>query len=373
MNDDAPHSSGSSGSRHALFAGGGSGGHVFPGLAVGEELVARGWRVSWAGRGDGMEARLMAGRGVDFHPLAARAVVGRGPLGRARAAATLAASAWRARRLVAEIGADLVIGTGGYASAPAAVGARLGRRPVLLVEPNARAGLANRWLGRWAQGAAVASTEAEADFRCPVRITGVPVRGEFFERAGDPLPTRPRLLVVGGSQGARQINELLPAAVERLAPELPELSVLHQVGAAWVESARTAWAARRLGSIEVEVVAFLDDMAAAMAGASVVVSRAGAVTLAEIAAAGRPSVLVPLEIAGGHQRANARSLEAAGAAVVAAGDEATPERLATELAALLGDRQRLEAMAAAAARRSRPDAARVIADLAAELVEGAGR
>ena len=179
-----------------LFAGGGTGGHVFPALAVAEELVGRGWGVRFAGAAGGIEARLVAGRGWPFDALAARPLVGRGPLARLGALATLGRSAVGAARLIRRSGVGVVVGTGGYVSAPAVVGARLAGRPSLLVEPNAHAGVANRWLSRWAAGAAVAAPSAAAGLRCPSWVTGVPVRREFH-LAGE----RPAAPPHGGARG----------------------------------------------------------------------------------------------------------------------------------------------------------------------------
>lgn len=353
---------------HALLAGGGSGGHVFPALAVAEELLARGWQVSFTGSSTGMEARLVAERGLPFHPLAAAPLVGRGVLGKVKALATLAASGAAAAALLRRLGADVVVGTGGYVSAPAVVGARLAGRPVLLLEPNARAGVANRWLSRWATGAAVGYRDTIQDLKCPCWVTGVPVRQAFFAvpRELPPLST-PRLLVLGGSQGARQINEALPAAAVKLFERLPALTILHQAGARNVEEARAAWAAAGLGAPRVEVVPFLDDVAGAMARSHLLVSRAGAITLAEICAAGRPSVLVPLSIAQGHQMDNARLLAESGAAVVVPSDGLTPERLGEVLSGLLLDGPRLARMGLAARALAHPRAVAEIADRLEEL------
>jgi UDP-N-acetylglucosamine--N-acetylmuramyl-(pentapeptide) pyrophosphoryl-undecaprenol N-acetylglucosamine transferase len=354
---------------HALLAGGGTGGHVFPALAVGDELARRGWTVSFTGAATGLEARLVPARGIPFHPLPALPLVGKSAAARARALATLGRSALAARRLVRALGADAVLGTGGYVSAPAVVGARLAGRPVLLLEPNARAGVANRWLSRWAAGAAVAYDSARADLACPVWLTGVPVREEFFLVGPQLPPGAPRLLVLGGSQGARQINELLPAAVAAIAGRVPGLRVLHQVGERNLDAARAAWTASGVPASRVEVAPFLDDVAGAMAAAHLVVSRAGALATAEICAAGRASLLLPLAIAKGHQGENAAVLAAAGAAEVLAGGEATAERLGALLAELLSDRERLAQMARAARGLARPRAAAAIADRLEELVE----
>lgn len=356
---------------HVLLAGGGSGGHIFPALAVGEELAARGWRVSFAGSPAGMEARLVPERGVDFHGLPAQALVGRGALAKVRSLAVLGRSAFAASGLIRRIGAHVVLGTGGYASAPAVIGARLAGRPVLLLEPNAHAGVANRWASRWASGAAVGWREAIADLKCPAWVTGVPVRAAFFQAAPELPPAEPlRLLVLGGSQGAQQINQTMPAAARRLFERLPGLRILHQAGARNLESARQAWTDAGLGNDpgeRVEVVPFLDDVAGAMARSHLLVSRAGAITLAEICAAGRASLLVPLAIAQGHQVDNARALTDAGAAEMILSGELTPERLAERLLVLLEDLPHLARMGRAARGLAHPRAAADIADRLEEL------
>ena len=359
----------------ALLSGGGSGGHVFPGLAIAEELASRGWRVSWAGSQRGPESRLVSHRRIPFHHLPARPVVGQGLAGKARAAATLARSAWRARSLVRRLDARIVLGTGGYVSAPAVIGARLAARPALLLEPNAEAGFANRLLSRWATEAAVAFDETSRQLACPSRTTGIPIRSEFFAQGASlpPVPPR-RLLVLGGSQGALQINRLVPRALgllegsrgswARLLRDVA-LEVCHQTGEAHLETTREAYRAAGIEG-DVEVVTFLDQMAEAMARSHLIVSRAGAITLAEICAAGRPSLLVPLALAAGHQTGNARRLAEAGAAAVLP-PKATPEDLAELLADLLGDDTRLADMARHAHSLGRPDAAVAIADRVDQL------
>ena len=233
------------------------------------------------------------------------------------------------------------------------------------------AGTANRWLSRWARGAAVGFPEAAAGLRCPVRHTGVPVRRGFFEgQAGLPASGPTRLLVLGGSQGARRLNQILPQALEVVAPRLSGLEVVHQAGEDHVEETRAAYAVRNLGGVKVEIRAFLDDVATAMARSHLVVSRAGAVTLAEICAASRGALLVPLVLAGGHQRKNAEHLQRVGGAEILA-EDAEAATFAETLARLLADRQRLEAMARAVRRLARPQAAREIADLLIETGEAA--
>lgn len=389
---------------HVLLAGGGSGGHVFPALAVGEELSARGCAVSFAGSARGMEARLVPERGVPFHALRARPLVGRGALGKARALATLALSSLAGAHLVRRLGARVVLGTGGYVSAPAVLGARLIRRPALLLEPNARAGFANRKLARFASGAAVAFPEAAGDLACATRTTGVPVRRAFFEIPAELPAGGERLLVLGGSQGARSLNRAVTAALlgrtgrpgePGLLERLPGLTVVHQTGAALLDGTREAYERAGIavagpddpeggadGAVagrarpRVRVTPFIEDVAGAMAASHLVVSRAGAITVAEIAAAGRPSVLVPLGLAEGHQGDNARALEAAGAAAALFEEEleaGLAGALAERLGQLLADRDGLEAMARAARALARPDAAAAIADWVVALGEAPGR
>jgi UDP-N-acetylglucosamine--N-acetylmuramyl-(pentapeptide) pyrophosphoryl-undecaprenol N-acetylglucosamine transferase len=390
--------------RHALLAGGGTGGHVFPALAVAEVLAARGWRVSFAGLAGGLESRLAPERGIDFHPLPARPVLGRGVAAKVLALGTLARSAVAAARLVRRLGASVVMGTGGYVSAPAVVGGRLARRPVLLLEPNAHPGLANRWLSRCATAAAVGYGETARHLHCPVVVTGVPVRRAFFEvpAVGEPAPAggapgssgprngpgldstaagappageesaERRLLVLGGSQGARQINQALPAVAARLLAAMPGLCIVHQAGGRNVEETRAAYAAAGVPAERARVVPFLDDVAAAMAESHLLVSRAGAITVAEICAAGRGALLVPLAIAEGHQVANARLLAEAGGAELLAAADLEPAPFAGRLLALLGDGARLAAMGRAARALARPNAAAAIAAQLEDLAGGGG-
>lgn len=358
--------------RHALLAGGGTGGHVFPAIAVGRELASRGWRISYAGSAAGLEARLVPKEGWPFHPLPAKAFLGRGVGAKIGALATLARSSVAARALVRSLGVDAVLGTGGYASAPAVVGAKLAGRPVLLLELNARAGVANRMLARCATAAAVAFEDTRRDLSCRSTVTGVPVREAFFA-IPSALPEGPRrLLVLGGSQGARQINRAMPQAARRLLDEVPDLSIRHQAGGKNAEETLAAYRDAGLDEAQlarVEVVPFIEDVAGALGESHLIVSRAGAVTVAEICAAGRPALFLPLTIAKGHQVENARLLERAGAAeVLVEGDRAPgsaepfAERLAAKLIDLFADRDGLARRAAAARALAKPQAVAAIAD-----------
>lgn len=355
----------------AIVAGGGTGGHVFPALAVAEELGGRGWRVEWMGREEGMEKRIVLDRRIPYHGVPARALVGGGPVGKGLALSTLAVSALKAWRVIRSRAARVILGTGGYVSAPAMLGARLAGRPTVLLEPNFDAGVANRWLSRWSEVAAVGFAETAAGLDCRAEVTGVPVRESFFEVPAASPDGRPRLLVLGGSQGAQQLNQLLPEALERLAPEVAELEVLHQAGESHLEATRKDYENRDLGGIKVEVEPFLDDVAGEMGRSNLVVSRAGAVTLAEICAAGRPAVLIPLAVAGGHQRSNAERLAETGGAVALGTTDVTADDLTLTLGGLLADRPGLVRMGEILRRLARPEAASDIADLMTQAAEAA--
>lgn len=359
--------------RRALLAGGGSGGHVFPALAVGDELVRRGWSIALSGSAAGMEARLAAERGLAFVALPARPLLGKSLWSKLLALVTLALSAFAARRVIRDGAYDLVVGTGGYASAPAVLGARFARRPTILLEPNAEAGLANRWASRFADAAAVAYEATATRLRCLSWVTGVPVRAAFFDIAPLRADGKPRLLVLGGSQGSLRINRLLPEVLPPLFERHPELSVLHQCGGNHLEPTLAAYRAAGLDTPRLRVVPFVDNMPAAMAAVDLVLSRAGAITLAEICAAGRPAVLLPLVAAGAHQLANAKLLADADAATLIEDFALDGDRLLLELSTLLGDRPRLARMGENSRRLAHPRAAGEIVDRIEALLPPIGR
>jgi UDP-N-acetylglucosamine--N-acetylmuramyl-(pentapeptide) pyrophosphoryl-undecaprenol N-acetylglucosamine transferase len=352
---------------HLFIAGGGSGGHVFPGLAVAEEMAARGWRVSWVGRPEGMERQLVTSRGLPYRGLAARPLVGHGVGARLAAIATLARSALAARRLIRSEQCRAVLGTGGYVSAPSVVGARLAGRPAVLLEPNAVPGAANRLLSRFADAAAVAWQESGQRLTCSVRVTGVPIRRGFAGMEEIAPGERRRVLVLGGSQGALELNRIVPQALARLAGGGMALAVRHQTGAAHLESARETWATLGQSGLDLELVPFVDDVAAALGEADLVISRAGAITLAEISASGRPALLIPYGFAGGHQADNAARLEAGGGARVLRPEETDVAGCAAALTDLLADPESLRLMGRALRELARPTAASSVAELLEEV------
>jgi UDP-N-acetylglucosamine--N-acetylmuramyl-(pentapeptide) pyrophosphoryl-undecaprenol N-acetylglucosamine transferase len=261
---------------------------------------------------------------------------------------------------------DVVVGVGGYASGPAMMAAVLLRVPALAYEPNAVPGLANRIVGRWVSGAAVAFAQTARYFR-NAAVTGVPVREAIFAVRPRPDGSAPRLLITAGSQGARVFNELLPKIVGELLERVDGLTIVHQAGAAHVDATRAAYAAAGTDPGRWRVEAFLEDMAAEYAACDLVLCRSGS-TVAELAAAGRPSVLVPFpQAADDHQRKNAEVLVEAGAAVMVLQEGLTAEGLAAVLAGLLKDTERMGAMGERARELAKPGALGRIAEMVVEL------
>ena len=347
-----------------LIAAGGTGGHLFPGIAVADELVRRdaATRVVFAGTPRGLESRLVPRAGYELELLPIKPLNAVGP---GRLALGLLALPWamvRAVALVVRLRPAAVLGIGGYAGGPLAlVAALLGVRTVIL-EPNARPGFTNRVLRPFVRAAACGYEQTRSAFGKKGVVTGNPVRGGFAH-----LPRRDHrhpltLLAFGGSQGSRAINQAMVAALPHL-PGPERLRIVHQTGERMREEVATAFEAKGRGD-SAEVVAFLDHMVERMAGADLVLSRSGATTCAELTAGGRAAVLVPFaRAADDHQRTNARALEDAGAARMIEEKDLTGERLAREIGALVDEPSRIAAMEKAARGLGRPDATARVADL----------
>jgi UDP-N-acetylglucosamine--N-acetylmuramyl-(pentapeptide) pyrophosphoryl-undecaprenol N-acetylglucosamine transferase len=358
-----------------VISGGGTGGHVTPALALGEALRAQGEAVLFVGTERGIEKRLVPEAGFELVTLDARPVIGRGPIARAAALLALARATLAARRLLRARGAKLVIAVGGYASVPAALAAALSRIPVALVNTDAVPGLANRVLARVAKRVFVGWPGAAAAFGGGPRIevSGVPLRAALRQAfaargAGDKVCSDDRLhlFAFGGSQGARQINEALLAALPALDPA--RVAVVHQTGES--DRARVEAGYSKAG-FDAVVTAFERDMPSRYRWADLVVCRAGAISVAELALAGRPALLVPLgHVGGGEQFANARELERAGAARVLDSRNLSQADFTRELVALLDDAALLRAMGGRAAALAKPDAAETIASRCRALAEG---
>ena len=359
-----------------LIAGGGTGGHLFPGIALAEEMVSRDPRneVLFVGTARGIEVREVPKAGFPLELIDVSGLKGKGILAILRGLFKLPRALLGSLRILGRFRPKVVLGVGGYASGPVLLAARLRGIPTAIQEQNAAAGLTNRILGRVVQLVFTAFPEAGAAFPArKVRQLGNPIRRKLLDNFLKPhardQPERFSLLVIGGSQGAHAINLALPEAVARLPAELrSRLRVRHQTGLRDREAVAQRF--QELG-VEAEVVDFIADMSAAYGWANLVVARAGASTLAELAVCRCASVLIPFPAAADdHQTKNASALAQSGAAVVLREAELTPDRLAQELSALARDPERLALMEQASARLGRPEAAREIGEVLTQLAAG---
>ena len=362
------------GTLRVLIAGGGTGGHLYPGIAVAREIVRRdpSGVVTFAGTKGGVELRVVPREGFELDLIRSGGLKGKSLPSLVRGVGLLPLSALDAWRVVKRRAPDLVVGLGGYSSGPVVLVAAARGIPTLLLEQNAVPGLTNRLLARVVGAAAVTYESTLGFFGAKGFVSGNPVRPEFFKvggaaaRKGEMTPGNPpSVLVFGGSQGAHAINAAMVEAAPALAAAPVGLRVTHQTGERDLEPVREAY---RRAALDARVEPFLYRMAQEMAGADVVVCRAGATTLAEIAAAARPAILVPLPTAtDDHQRKNAEVLEGEGAAEVIAQRTLTGTLLARRILGLIADPERRARMARAVHRLARPDAASLIVDRALQL------
>jgi UDP-N-acetylglucosamine--N-acetylmuramyl-(pentapeptide) pyrophosphoryl-undecaprenol N-acetylglucosamine transferase len=360
-----------------LIAGGGTGGHLYPGIAVARELLSRypSAKVTFVGTAAGIEARVIPREGFELDVIRSAGLKGKSLKTLLRGASLVPLSAVDAWRVVSKRRPAVAVGLGGYSSGPVIAVAALRGIPTLLMEQNAMPGLANRTLARVVDAAAVTYEASREFFGSKAFVSGNPVRREFFDSAEgaheqqhDAAAMRGgarRVLVFGGSQGAHAINVAMMEAASLLAPAAARVALTHQTGERDLEIVREAY---RGHGLEARVEPFLFAMDREMKSADLVVCRAGATTLAELTAAGRPSVLIPLPTAtDDHQRKNAQAMVTAGASLMVEQRELTGDRLAGEILALVADAPRLAAMGSAARSLARPDAARVIVDRIVEL------
>jgi len=348
-----------------LIAGGGTGGHVIPALAVARELKARyGAEVLFVGTARGMENRLVPQAGFSLELVRVGALKNVSLATRVKTLFDLPRAIFHSRRIIRRFRPDVVIGVGGYASGPAMAAAILGRVPTLAFEPNLIPGFANKIVGRRVTAAAVHFEQTTKYFR-NARVVGVPVRPEFFNVSAQAQNHPPTLLVFGGSLGAHAINQAVAAAIPEVQRRLPALRVIHQTGERDYNDVQAAYS--RAG-ISAEVSAFIDNMPQAFARADLLVCRSGASTVAEITAAGKPAVFIPFpRAADDHQRRNAEAITDAGAAVLIPESELTAQKLAQTVTELLSDPGRLQAMAAKARTLGHKNAAAEMAEMAMNL------
>jgi len=350
----------------AILAGGGTGGHVIPALAIAQELQKQhGSEVLFIGTARGIENRLVPAAGFPLRLVKVGALNQVSLKTRLKTIFDLPRAVFSARGMLNEFRPDVVIGVGGYASGPAMLAAILKRIPTLAFEPNVVPGFANRIVARWVSGAAVHFKETAQYFPHAI-VTGVPVREAFFELAGTPTSNqKPTLLVFGGSQGANAINHAIIRCLPDLTRHVPNIHIIHQTGERGYNEAQAAY---QKAGFSAEVFPFVGDMPAFFARADLILCRSGASTVAEITAAGKPAIFVPFpRAADDHQRVNAQALERAGAAVVVEETRLEQIWLADTIAALINDPGRLQRMSEAARNLAHPDAARDIAAMAARL------
>lgn len=359
------------GNLRVLIAGGGTGGHIIPALAVARELVEReSAEILFIGTQRGLEIRLVPEAGFQLRLIDVGQLKNVSLATRLRTLINLPRSIGACKRIIREFQPDVVFGVGGYASGPAMAAALQLKLPTMVFEPNAMPGLANRLVGKRVQAAAVNFPSAAAYFH-NAEVTGIPVRPEFFSLPS-PSPDPPVLLVFGGSQGARLFNRSLPKIARDLLSAVPALTILHQSGVRHLTSTEEAYAASGADAARWAVKPFFDDMPTRFARANLVMARSGASTVAELAAAGKPALLVPFAAAADdHQKRNAEEMVRAGAAVMLnEPDLDIPGTLLQALVQLLHSPQQLASMSAAARTQAHPEAAEHIAR---RLVALAGR
>ncbi len=353
-------------SRTLMIMAGGTGGHIFPALSVADYVSARGWKIVWLGSRAGMEARIVPPRGYEMAWIRFSGLRRKGPFAMALLPVNLLVAFWQSARAIFAHRPHVVLGMGGYVAFPGGMMASLLKRPLVVHEQNSVVGLTNRVLSRVADKLLVGFPNAFGP-RSKAEWTGNPVRSDIaaiahpderYARRQGPL----RLLVLGGSQGAAALNDVVPKAVALLAPNARPV-VTHQAGAAHLDAVRENY---ERASVAAEMLAFIDDMAARYAEADLMICRAGASTIAELAAAGVPAVLVPFPHAvDDHQTHNARFLADRGAAVLIPQAELTPEKLATLLSRY--DRAKLLEMARASRAAGKPDATQAVGEACMRL------
>ena len=355
-----------------LIAGGGTGGHLFPGIAIAEEVVTRhaANSVLFVGTAKGLEARVVPEEGYQLELVDVAGLKRVGPLAFLSALSLLPRAFLASMRILKRFDPDVVVGVGGYASGPVVLAAWLKRIPTAIQEQNALPGFTNRVLGHFVRAIFIAFDEARAHFpKKKCHLTGNPIRRAFLDNYLKPRSLAPTtdltLLVTGGSRGAHVLNERVVAAIGKLAELKDRLVVIHQTGEKDVASITEAY--RALG-VRAEVSAFIRDMSSAYARVDLVVCRSGATTLAELTMCKKAALLVPFPFAtDDHQAVNAKAMVDAGAALMIREEALTPERLADEVRALLGDDERRRKMERASGLLGRPEAGKEIADVCVAL------
>ena len=350
-----------------IIAGGGTGGHVIPALAIAQQLKKQfAAEVLFIGTARGIETRLVPQARFPLELIQVGALKNVSLVTRAKTMFDLPRAIAASSRMLSEFDPEVVIGVGGYASGPAMVAAIRRGLPTLAFEPNVIPGFANRMIARWVSAAAVHFEETCQYFH-NCKVTGVPVREAFFS-VPQKVENTPTLLVFGGSQGAHAINQAIIESLAGLREKVPSIHIIHQTGQRDYDHVLAAY---QLSRISGEVHKFIDDMPGMFARADLLVCRSGASTVAEITAAGKPAIFVPFPAAADdHQNVNPRALERVGAAVVVEQSNLDAAYLVETIAAVIGDARRLQSMSAAAKSLAHPKAVEEIAEMVAQLAAG---
>lgn len=352
-----------------LIAAGGTGGHIYPGMAVAREILARNdaSEVLFVGTSRGLETRLVPDNGFQLSLIHSAGLKNVGFVGKLKGLAILPQSFFEARRVLREFAPDVVVGAGGYVSGPMLMTARFLGFPTLVMDSNALPGFTNRKLARFIDKAALTFQEALPYFGGKGVITGNPVREEFFAIPPRDIEPPVRILIFGGSQGARAINQGVLEALPYIKDSGLEIGITHQTGESDFEKIRAGYAA---AGVDADIRAYISNMVDEFSRADIIISRAGATTCAEIAAAGKAGIMVPLPTAADdHQRKNAEAMQKHGAVRVILQSELSGERMAGELTELIRNPELIREMGAAARTMARPDAARATVDLIETLVK----
>lgn len=351
-----------------LIAAGGTGGHIYPGIAIANEIIDRdpASEVLFVGTARGLEKRLVPDNGYQLALINSAGLKNVGFAGKLKGVVVLPRSFWEARKIIREFKPSVVVGAGGYVSGPVVLMAHLMRIPTLIMDSNALPGFTNRRLSKYADKAALTFEAALPYFGSKGVVTGNPVRKEFFG-IPDREPLVPiNILIFGGSQGAKAINDAVVEALPHLAEQRANMHITHQTGENQFETVREAYSAA--GWDGVQVRAYISDMVEAFASADLIISRAGATTCAEVSAAGRAAIMIPLPTAADdHQRKNAEAMAAKGAGRMILQSDLTGERLAAEIIELINSPQEIAEIGVAARRLSKPDAASATVDIIESL------
>ncbi|MCH9698909.1 MAG: undecaprenyldiphospho-muramoylpentapeptide beta-N-acetylglucosaminyltransferase [Gammaproteobacteria bacterium] len=352
-----------------MIASGGTGGHVFPALAVADDLRTSGINVTWLGTQHGMENRVVPEAGIPLDQISASGFRGKGVLGKFKAIQGLLLSCIQAFRILRHRKPGLLLGMGGFVTVPAGVMAYLLRIPVVIHEQNRVVGTANQLLKLIARRIMQAFPDAFPD-KYHAIFTGNPLRKTFIDKGIDKSPTessegRTHLLIVGGSQGAKTLNQVIPGAIAECA--LTDIDIIHQCGEQWLDETQNSY---QQHNIDAQIVTFFDNMAEQYQWADIVICRAGAMTISELCAVGLPSILIPYPHAiDDHQTRNADYLVDAGGAILIADKDLTEQSLAQQFSALLANPSRLATMRNAVKSLAKPDATKHVADICKEEMQ----